>query len=126
MRVVVDTNVLVSALIRPGGPPRQVLDDVLSGELTLLYDERILTEYGDVLTRAKFSFDSADVEDLLRFVAIRGKQVPDASCPARLPDPDDQPFADVAHAGAADLLITGNAKHFPVGKAILSFRQLGG
>ena len=54
MKVVVDTNVLVSALIQPLGKPAQVLALVRSGALTLLHDERILAEYGEVLRRPRF------------------------------------------------------------------------
>ena len=118
MRVVVDTNVLVSALLRPGSVPAQVLDSILAGELTVLHDARILEEYGDVLNRPKFGFDSEDVAAVLLFLETAGEPVPDAHFQGRLSDEGDQPFADVAFTGGADALITGNVKHFQVGRSI--------
>lgn len=111
MKVVVDTNVLVSALLRQRTPPAAVLDAVLRGDLTILYDQRILDEYREVLARPKFAFDAA-------VITSAGLLVPDAAFPHSLPDPDDQPFADVAFTGGADVLITGNKVHFPVKDAI--------
>ena len=62
-----DTNVLVSAFIRPeASPPAEVLDDILSGKVTLLYDDRILAEYAEVLGRKRFGFGPEDVEQLIR------------------------------------------------------------
>ena len=72
MKVVVDTNVLVSALLRQGTPPAAVLDALLGGELTLLYDERILDEYREVLGRPKFGFEPEKVDALVRFVTSCG------------------------------------------------------
>lgn len=120
MKVVVDTNVPVSALLRPGRtPPAVVLDAVVSGDLTVLYDQRILDEYREVLARPKFGFDPPGVDALLRFITSTGTLVSDAVFPHPLPDPDDQPFSDVAFTGGAAVLITGNKVHFPVGEAIL-------
>lgn len=88
MKVVIDTNVLVSAFLRQGTPPAAVLDDLLRGDLIVLYDERILDEYREVLVRPKFRFDSENVEMLLRFVLSAGLLVPDAVFPRPLPDPE--------------------------------------
>jgi predicted nucleic acid-binding protein len=75
VKVVVDTNILVSALLRrASSPPARVLDALLAGELTLLYDERILAEYAEVLGREKFGFDRADVERLLAFIRSNGRR----------------------------------------------------
>lgn len=118
MKVVIDTNVFVSALLREGTPPAAVLDAFLHGDLSLLYDRRILDEYREVLVRPTFGFDPKKVEVVLAFVASAGLFVADAVFPRALPDPDDQPFADVAFSGGADALITGNKAHFPVEDAI--------
>jgi len=58
------------------------------------------------------------VDVLVRFVTSSGLLVPDAVFPHAPPDPDDQPFADVAFTGGADALITGNRAHFPVADAV--------
>lgn len=67
MILVVDTNVVVSALLSPRGAPGRVLDLVLGRALDLAIDDRILAEYRAVLSRARFGFDPADVEALMAF-----------------------------------------------------------
>jgi uncharacterized protein len=118
VRVVIDTNVLVSGLMKQWTPPAEVVADLLAGVLVPLYDHRILDEYRDVLARPKFKLAADRVSAVLEFMATDGIEVSEATCDLRLPDPDDQPFADVAFTGQADLLITGNSRHFPVGLAI--------
>lgn len=113
MRVVLDTNVVVSGVLSPHGPPGRILDLVLAGDLTLLHDDRILAEYREVLLRPKFGFRAADVAALLdtflhEAVSIRARLLDHP-----LPDPDDLPFLEIAVAGSADALVTGNLRHFP-------------
>lgn len=112
MRVVIDTNVLVSAAINPHGSPGRVLDAVLAEALTVLHDDRILSEYREVLTRPFFGFASADIDALLDFIEFTGEHVSTRDIGAVLPDESDLPFLEVAAAGHADALITGNLKHF--------------
>jgi predicted nucleic acid-binding protein len=71
-----------------------------------------------VLARPKLSLAPGKVEVLLELIITDGVEVIDAHFPGQLPDPDDQPFADVAFTGQADVLITGNTRDFPVGPAI--------
>jgi uncharacterized protein len=111
-RVVLDTNVVVSALLNSFGAPGRVLDLVLAGELTVIYDDRVLAEWRRVLAREKFGFSTADVEALLGFAGEEGLGVTPSPLGADLPDPDDVVFLEVAHAAAATL-ITGNTKHYP-------------
>jgi putative PIN family toxin of toxin-antitoxin system len=113
MRVVIDTNVLVSGTINPHGSPGRILDALLSEEIALLYDDRILGEYREVLLRPAFGFRREDVDTLLDFLESAGERVSAmATAGVILPDADDLPFLEVAMAGAADALITGNSKHF--------------
>ncbi len=113
MNVVLDTNVLVAGLLSPYGPCGEIVRMVSSGELTLCLDARIITEYSEVLKRPKFRFAEDKVEELLDFVVHRGRMV--ASAPLRnpLPDPDEEPFLEIAIAGGAACLVTGNRIHFP-------------
>ena len=55
MKIVLDTNVLVSGILSPNGPPAAVLRALLTERVTLCFDERIVSEYRDVLTRTKVS-----------------------------------------------------------------------
>ncbi len=111
-RVVLDTNVVVSALLNSFGAPGRVLDLVLAEELMAAYDDRVLAECREVLRREKFGFAARDVEALLGFVEAEGLGVNPKPLRAELPDPDDVPFLDAAHAAEATL-ITGNMKHYP-------------
>jgi uncharacterized protein len=112
MRVVIDTNVLVSGVLNPHGPPGRIVDALLSQTFTVLHDDRILSEYREVLLRPGFRLSSSDVELLLAFVESTGEQISARPLSLILPDPDDLAFLEVAITGNADTLITGNAKHF--------------
>jgi putative PIN family toxin of toxin-antitoxin system len=114
VKVVIDTNVLVSGLLKRGTPPAEVLQDLLDGELVALYDERIIEEYREVLARPRLKIPPEQASAILDFIVAEGLAVANAKFEEPLPDPDDQPFADVAFTGSAEVLITGNAKHFPV------------
>jgi len=126
VRIVLDTNVLVSALLSPEGAPAQVLTFVLAGEITLLFDERILAEYREVLARPRFAFEPGDVVDVLQQLEADGERVGAASSGMQLPDVDDLPFLEVALSGNPDALVTGNVRHFPgsLGVMVLSPRAL--
>lgn len=112
MRVVIDTNVIVAGILNPHGSPGRILDALFSGAVTALYDDRILSEYREVLARPVFDFPRQDVEILLHFVESTGQHISTKPMTVVLPDSDDLPFLEVATDGAADALITGNIKHF--------------
>jgi putative PIN family toxin of toxin-antitoxin system len=114
-RIVLDTNVLVSALLTPLGPPAQILGLTLVGELTAAYDPRILAEYREVLRRREFGFSRRHVADILDALERGGLPVTARPLLARLPDPADEPFLEVAAAAQA-WLVTGNMRHFPPGR----------
>jgi len=113
MRIVLDTNVLVSGLHNPDGTPGRIVDLVIGGRVQLLYDDRILGEYLDVLARPELEIDSSLAQAVVGYIRLAGERVTALPLPTdTLPDPDDLPFAEVAASGAADALVTGNAKHF--------------
>ncbi len=113
MRVVLDTNVVVSALLNEHGASASVVDLFVSSDIDLVVDSRILAEYREVLHRPELSFDATDVAVFLRLVEDV-EHVVGAPLPFDLPDPDDAPFLEVAVAGGVDALVTGNARHFRV------------
>ncbi len=127
MRIVLDTNVLVSGILSPHGPPAAVLRALLTERVRLCFDERILSEYRDVLTRENFSFDREFVEELIAFLEAAGSATLAAPLSLSLPDAGDQMFIEVAVASRADFLVTGNLKHFPdrarEGVAVVSPRE---
>lgn len=114
MKVVLDTNVIVSGLLSPYSHPGEIIRMVSSGHLNLFLDARLFAEYSEVLLRPKFQFTADLVSDFLEYVEHMGIFVPGTPLAASLPDPDDEPFLEVALAGPAECLITGNLKHFPV------------
>lgn len=110
--LVLDTNVLVSALLSPFGAPGRICDLVLARDFRLAYDDRILLEYERVLLRAKFGFDQRRVEAMLA-VFVFQENVSSKPWPlGPLPDPDDAIFLEVAHTVSATL-VTGNLRHYP-------------
>jgi len=113
--VVLDTNVLVSALLKRASKPGQILDLALAGQLQLAFDMRILREYRDVVARPKFGIDPSAAEAVLSYLQIAGLAV-DVSGkehdPLSMDDPADLPFAEVALVAQVDALVTGNIRHF--------------
>jgi uncharacterized protein len=73
VRIVLHTNVLVSALLTPHGPPGQILQLAVAGKVVLRHDGRIMSEYRDVLRRPKFSFDPKNVDELLSYLESVGE-----------------------------------------------------
>ena len=113
MKVVLDTNVLVSGLLSPFSPCAEIVRMLAAGELRLCLDARLLTEYREVLHRSRFEFDGELVTDLLGYANRSGIIVSGLPLARPLPDPDDSPFLEVAMAGPAACLVTGNLRHFP-------------
>ena len=113
MKVVLDTNVLVSGLLSPFGTCPEIIRMVSAGELRLCFDARILSEYREVLRRPKFQFDEDNIIALVEQIEHHGLTMAPSPLPRPLPDPDDDPFLEVAIAAAAQSLITGNLEHFP-------------
>ena len=112
LRIVLDTNVLVSGLLNPRGAPGRILDLILMGEVQILYDDRILAEYHEVLRRPRFGFQERDIRRVLDYLAFSGEAVTALPVTLNASDEDDLPFVEVALSGRADALVTGNISHF--------------
>lgn len=117
MIIVLDTNVLVSGIINPHGPPGRIVDLLRMGELRLAVDDRILSEYADVLRRSHLEpyFAGQDVAHILEYIRYSSERLIATIQIAGLPDKYDAPFLEIAKAAGA-ILVTGNLKHFPVRK----------
>ncbi|MCL2139754.1 MAG: putative toxin-antitoxin system toxin component, PIN family, partial [Treponema sp.] len=113
MKVVIDTNVLVSALLSTNGIPAKILALVLNGKLKILYDNRIIFEYGDVLSRKEFEFDREMTDELLTYVKNDGEYINAEFIQLPFNDEADRKFYEVYKSSEAQYLITGNIKHFP-------------
>ena len=112
---VIDTNVVVSALIskNPSSSPLAVLAHVFSGAITPVFNEEIISEYRDVLSRDKFNLNPLDVEEALRIIIDYGLALNRAKSDEVFPDPKDIVFYEVALSKEGSYLVTGNSKHFP-------------
>jgi uncharacterized protein len=115
MKIVLDTNVLAAGLLSPFGPCGEIVRMVSSGELVLCIDARILSEYHDVLRRPRFRFEHDKVAALMDYIEYRSQAVASSSLSRSLPDPDDEPFLEIALSRDAECLITGNHAHYPPG-----------
>lgn len=122
MLVVIDTNILVSALWSRNGVPARVLSMIISGTIIPCYDYRILSEYRDVLTRPKFKFSVGEVNALLEWIADNGQSVIAEPLNVDFTDEADKKFYEVAKFCQAKL-ITGNIKHFPNDEWVLTVSE---
>jgi len=127
VRIVLDTNVLIAALLSPHGPPAAVLRLITSDRAVVCFDARILDEYRAVLRRPKFGFDAELTEEVVGYLEAVGELISAEPLNLSLPDATDAMFLEVAVAGAVDHLVTGNIKHFPSrerrGVSVLSPRR---
>ena len=123
MNVVLDTNVLVSALWSSDSKPGYIVNAVIAGRFTACYDYRILDEYGRVLRRAKFGFLPWEVDYLLEPIVRGGLSVvPEPLIDIPFADESDRKFLEVARCCDA-VLITGNMKHYPQDAQIMTVAE---
>lgn len=125
---VIDTNVLVSALLssKDDTATVQVLTKVISGEIIPVYSNVITKEYREVLSRKKFGFSGEMIEYLLSAIEKYGILVDPSPSGITLPDMKDVPFYEVVLEKRDDdtYLVTGNIKHFPKKPYIVTPREL--
>lgn len=112
IRIVLDTNVLVSGLLRDQGKPARILSLILKKEIQPILDGRILNEYKEVLWRPHLEISENLVKVWLATLNTIGELVLSEPLSHILPDIDDVPFLEVALSGKADALVTGNKKDF--------------
>ena len=115
MLIVLDTNVLVSSLLKRNSNPAIILNAVLEGKIRLAIDERIFEEYNQVLHRPRLNILPAQADSTLRFIAYSALWVQSQPVDFQqnlIKDPGDLPFAEIAICSHAEVLITGNMKHF--------------
>jgi putative PIN family toxin of toxin-antitoxin system len=117
LRLVLDTNVLISALWKPGSVPDLAIDAIFAHEARVLYDARILAEYRTVLARPKFKkIDPSRAATLVAKLVALGEEVANvAPRTGAMKDDDDRIFVEVALAGRATMVVTGNLRDYPQG-----------
>lgn len=113
LRLVIDTNILVSAALKPDGLQRTVLLLALAKPARLYVSEAILAEYCQVLARPEFKIRRGLRQQLLQLIRNHAQLVTPARVVQVARDPDDNKFLECADAARADYLVTGNQRHFP-------------
>lgn len=124
---VIDTNVIVSALLSKSGQsnPALVITAVITGAITPLYNKEILEEYQEVLSRKKFKFHPGSISNLISVFSEYGIESSRLTVQDFIfPDPDDAVFYEVTLSKDDAVLVTGNIKHFPKAPFVVTPTQM--
>jgi uncharacterized protein len=113
LRLVIDTNVLISAAIKPAGLPRTVLLLAITKPARLYVSRPILDEYSKVLARSELKIRKGLRRQLLQLIKNHSYVVAPTRRLEIASDPDDNRFLECADTARADYLVTGNLRHFP-------------
>ena len=119
---VIDTNVLVSALITHNSlsATAKVVRLLLDGEFTPLYESSIIEEYQEVLHRAKFKLVPDVADALISFIKEHGIETSRTAFLDSMPDEDDRVFYEVSLSVEDSFMVTGNLKHYPQTPKVVS------
>ncbi|MBQ2675189.1 MAG: putative toxin-antitoxin system toxin component, PIN family [Prevotella sp.] len=122
---VIDTNVLVSALItkNPEAATAKVVRLLLEQEFVPLYDADIIAEYEDVLHRSKFPILKETADVLISFIIENGIESSRVDFEESMPDADDRVFYEVSLSQDDSFLVTGNLKHYPTSTRVITPAQ---
>ena len=124
---VIDTNVLVSAMLKSKSIPGSVLKLAFEGIIIPVLNKEIVCEYRNVLTRPKFGLTYDIVEDIIAALEKAGVYIDAENIDVELPDPKDRVFYEVVMEERKEkdaYLVTGNIKHFPSKPFIVTPREL--
>jgi uncharacterized protein len=113
LRLVIDTNVLISAAIKPAGLPRTMLLLAITKPARLYVSRPTLEEYGEVLARPELKIRKGLRQQLLQLIKNHSYSIAPTRRLEVTEDPDDNIFLECADAAKADYLVTGNQRHFP-------------
>jgi uncharacterized protein len=113
LRLVIDTNVVISAALKPEGLQRTTFLLAITAPARLYVSQPILEEYAEVLSRPEFKIRKGLRQQLLQLIKNRGNLVVASRRLEVSGDPDDNRFLECADAARADYLVTGNLRHFP-------------
>lgn len=126
--VVIDTNVVVSSLLKSDSLPGKVLRLCLDGVIKPILNDEIVAEYIDVLTRNKFDLDERIVEETINSIKEKSIYLDRTETIEEFIDKDDIVFYEVALTAGVTLtesyLVTGNKKHFPVKPFVVTPREM--
>jgi putative PIN family toxin of toxin-antitoxin system len=113
LRLVIDTNIVVSAALKPAGPQRTVLLLAIAKPARLYVSDPIIAEYSEVLSRPELKIRKSLQRQLIDLIVRHSHSVNPSHRLQVAQDPDDNLFLECADAARADYLVTGNQRHFP-------------
>ncbi len=125
--VVIDRNVLVSAILKWDSNPGRIMEKVFLGEIIPVFNHAILNEYHEVLSHPKFHLPPDIPTHIITGIVDKGILVEADKLIVDMPDPDDIMFFEVTMEARKDhdtFLVTGNLKHFPQKPFIVTPRQM--
>lgn len=124
---VIDTNVIISSMLKAGSLPDEVVQLALDGPIVPLVNEEIIAEYQEVLTRNKFGFSDERIGKMIGEITKRAVFLDRTSTDELFPDPDDAVFYEIvmtARKMTEAYLITGNVKHYPIKQFVVTPREM--
>lgn len=124
---VIDTNVVISSMLRKQSVPGTIIDLAIKGEIIPLLNNEILDEYEEVLLRNEFGFAEGDVKDLMDNIKTNAVMLERTSTDELFKDQDDKVFYEIVLTGrkfSDAFLITGNIKHYPFKTFVVTPRQM--
>lgn len=124
---VVDTNVIVSALLKRTSTPGKVVQHILAGIVIPVFSKEILSEYKEVLSRKKFNFSSKVIEDVIKMIIKNGIELSGIQTEEKPSDPKDVIFYEVtmdSRQTQDTFLVTGNIKDFPIKPFVVTPKEM--
>lgn len=119
---VTDTNVFVAAALthNPNSPTARIVDGLFLSEFVILYDNDIICEYRDVLSRKRFNISKEEIDNLIAFVTSKGISSERLTFEQPMIDEKDRVFYEITLSRNDSFLVTGNLKHFPKEPRVIS------
>ena len=124
---VIDTNVIVSSMLKHDSIPGEILDLVISKTIVPLLNKEIIEEYEDVLKRNKFGFDNVEVDNLIVNLKTNSIFLEREQTLEEFIDEDDIVFYEIVMSARHTMdafLITGNIKHYPIRNYVVTPKQM--
>ncbi len=125
--VVIDTNVIVSSALKPDSNPGFIYNLIQQGTIIPLINEKIVSEYTEVLSRSKFHLSISIVNKIVKGIVKYAISVDEEHIDIELPDEKDRVFYEVTMKSNEErdsMLVTGNIKHFPKESFIVTPKEL--
>lgn len=124
---VIDTNVIVSSMLKTNSIPGKILKLIKSDTIIPLINEEIISEYIDVLTRNKFDFDPQIIDSSIELFKVKGIFLKREESLENFIDKDDVVFFEIVMSARSTMdayLVTGNMKHYPIRNYIVTPREM--